>query len=302
MQVVYGTQHLEAPPRPVLTIGNFDGVHRGHQALIQRTRALADSLGAPPAALTFDPTPREVFRPDDAPARIQALDQRLAHLEAAGLALVIVEPFTEALGAMPPEAFAHSVLAEAIGVQGLALGHDFRFGRGRAGGASLLRELLAVPVEQVEALQHDGAPISSSRIRTALAGGQVAEATALLGRPHEVCGPVIAGDQRGRTLGFPTANLAPLAGLAPRPGVYAARAGVQGARHRAVVNLGRRPTFDGSGLTLEVHLLDFHGDLYGQQLSVAFVERIRDERRFSGPEELRAAIASDVAIARAHLS
>lgn len=302
MQVVHGTHHLEAPPGPVLTIGNLDGVHRGHQALIQQTLALADALGTSSAALTFDPTPGEVLQPRRAPPRIQTLEQRLAHLEATGLQLVIVEPFTSALGALSPEAFARRFLASAIGTRALVLGHDFRFGRDRAGDAALLRRALGVRVEEVEARLHGGAPISSSRIRAALAEGHVSEATALLGRPHEISGPVVPGEQRGRTLGFPTANLSPLSGLMPRRGVYAARATVDDTIHPAVVNLGRRPTFDGQGTTLEVHILGFDGDLYGQQITVAFVERIRDERRFEGPGALREALAHDVAVARACLS
>jgi riboflavin kinase / FMN adenylyltransferase len=284
---------------PVLTIGNFDGVHRGHQALIRATIARAAALGAPAAALTFDPAPRDVLRPDNGVPRIQALDRKLVHLERTGLDAVVVQPFDRALAGEAPEAFARRHLRDHLGVRSLCIGHDFRFGRARAGNAAVLREVLGVEVHEEPALTDQHGVVSSSRIRAALARGEVAAAAALLGRPHELLGTVITGDQRGRTLGFPTANLVPEGGLLPPNGVYAVR--VEG-RGPGVANLGRRPTFDGAGdLRLEVHLLDFAGDLYGERLIVQLVDRIRDERRFDGVDALREQIGCDIAEARRRL-
>ena len=301
MRVVHGSESLSMPPGPVVTIGNFDGVHLGHRALIERTRAMADRVGAPAGVLTFDPAPQQVLRPDAAAPRIQSLAQRLDQLSTTGLDLVIVEPFTRALAGATAEAFATRILAERIGVRGLALGHDFRFGRSREGSLSTLRECLDVPMEHQEAVQLDGEPISSSRIRTALREGQVSEAQRCLGRPHAVRGTVVEGEQRGRTLGFPTANLEQLEGLAPARGVYATQAVHEGSRWPAVANLGVRPTVDGRGVVLEVHLLDFSGDLYGSELTVEFVEFLRSERSFPDLTALREQIAIDAEAARARL-
>ena len=301
MPVIHGTQHLEGPPRPVLTIGNFDGVHLGHRALVQRTIDVAKEVGAPSAALTFHPAPQEVLRPQGAAPRLQSLDQRVQSLLHAGLELVIVEPFTRELGALPPPAFAEEILGRRLGVRALVLGHDFRFGRGRAGDASQLRGYLDVPVSQVEAILEGDTPISSSRIRRAVQEGDVGQAAALLGRPHEVRGRVGHGDKRGRELGFPTANLEDLEGLLPAHGVYAVRAEVDGIWHPAVANIGQRPTFQGHETRTEVHLLDFNRSLYGISLKIAFVAHLRAEQRFDSLHALTDAIAADVAAARGHL-
>jgi riboflavin kinase/FMN adenylyltransferase len=301
VRVVHGTRSgLSAAP--VLTIGNFDGVHPGHRALIDLTRELAAERSAPVAVLTFDPAPRDVLRPDNPIPRIQSLDQRLAHLAGAGVDITVVEPFTLELAALSPAEFASRILVERLRVRGMALGHDFRFGHKRAGTVDTLRELVQVPIRQVEPLLLDGRPLSSSRIREALGAGDVAEAARLLGRPHEVEGPVVHGDARGRQLGFPTANVVPEHGLVPPGGVYAVRVELDGVERPAVANLGTRPTFDGHRLALEVHVLDWTGDLYGRSLRVGFVARLRDERRFDGVDALRAAIAADVAEARRALT
>ncbi|MEQ1507525.1 MAG: bifunctional riboflavin kinase/FAD synthetase [Myxococcota bacterium] len=285
---------------PVVTIGNFDGVHLGHRALIDATRARAAALGAPAVVVTFDPAPRDVLRPDNGIPRIQSLDRKRAHLEAAGLDAMVIQPFDRALAAMTPEAFAARHLGEHLGVRALVVGHDFRFGRARAGSAATLREVLGVPVEEVEAraIAGDDAPVSSSRIREALTAGDVAGAARLLGHPHELVGTVIHGDQRGRTIGFPTANLVPEGGLVPPHGVYAVRAEVDGAWRGGVANLGSRPTFDGRTVRLEVHLFDFAGDLYGRTLVVGLVDRLRGEQKFDGIDALVAQIRADAEAAR----
>lgn len=302
MQVVRGTRHLEAPLAPVLTIGNFDGVHLGHRALIRDTVALARELGARAAALTFHPSPQEVLRPGSATPRLQSLAQRLHALGTTGLDVVVVEPFDEQLGALTPPEFATTYLLERIGIRGLVLGHDFRFGRGRTGTVDFLREHLPVPVRRVDAVLHDGEPVSSSRIRAALSDGSVGVATGLLGRPHEVEGTVVSGDGRGRELGFPTANLSAVQGLLPANGVYAVRVRIGPAEHAAVANIGTRPTFGTSGRTVEIHLLDVHTDLYDRRLTVRFESRLRDEQRFASVDALTSAIQSDVARARTILA
>jgi len=286
----------------VLTIGNFDGVHRGHRALVSRTREVAAALGSPSALLTFDPAPRDVIRPDNGVPRIQVLPDKLATLGATGIDHVVVEPFTLATAGQPPEAFATEILRDRLGVRALVLGYDFRFGRKRAGDAELLRRVLDVPVEEVSALVVDGAPVSSSRIREAVARGDLPTATHLLGRPHALCGTVQHGDARGRALGFPTANVRPDTPLTPPYGVYAVRVEVDGRWVDGVANWGVRPMWELAEPLLEVHLLDFDGDLYDRRLAVSMVQHLRGEARFDGLEALKAAIDADVAAARAALA
>ncbi len=285
----------------VLTIGNFDGVHRGHRHLLAATAALAAERGVPSAVLTFDPAPRDVLRPDNGVPRIQSLARKLVHLGRAGADGVLVLPFDRATAALEPEVFAGELLRDGLDVRGLVVGHDFRFGRGRRGDAALLGDVLGVPVREVDALADADGPVSSSRVRSRIAAGAVTDAEALLGRPHEVCGPVVTGDRRGRTLGFPTANVVPDGGMLPPDGVYAVEA-EDGARLLpGVANLGTRPTFDGVGRRLEVHLFDFAGDLYGRELVVRLRHHLRGERRFPGIEALVAQIREDAAAARARL-
>ena len=289
--------------RPVLTIGNFDGVHRGHRHLLDAVRRRAAPQGAPVAVYTFDPPPRVVLAPQHHQPRICPWPDKIALLGTAGVDHVVLERFTRAFAQHPPEWFADVVLGQRIQPRAIVVGYDFRFGRARSGTVELLRQRLPdTPIEQVEALELDGDIVSSSRIRRLVAAGAVGDAAALLGRPHAIRGVVIPGDQRGRTIGFPTANLELDAELVPPAGVYAVRARADaGAWHPAVANLGVRPTFDGGRFLVEVHLLDFRGDLYGAQMEVSFIERIRDERRFNDPTALTNQIRRDVAEARDRL-
>jgi riboflavin kinase/FMN adenylyltransferase len=295
----------EAVPsdRPVgaVTVGNFDGVHLGHRALLDAARVRADALGGPVVVCTFHPPPRDVMAPGNGVLHVQTLDDRIDELGRQGADVVVVEPFTRELAGQPPEWFATEVLSRRLGAGAVVIGWDFRFGRGRAGDGALLRRTLDVPVDEVVAVEVDGAPVSSTRVREAVAAGEVAAAARLLGRPHEVVGVVVPGDARGRRLGFPTANVAPDTALLPAPGVYAVRARVGDGWVDGVANLGRRPTFDGEGLRLEVHLLDGAPDLYGQRLHTGFVARLRGEVAFPDVDALRAQIAVDVAAARAAL-
>lgn len=291
-------------PRPVLTIGNFDGLHLGHQHLLDRVREEAKALGAPVWVYTFDPPPRVVLAPQHRQPRICPWPEKVAMLGSAGVDVVVLERFTRAFAQHPADWFADEIIGRRLRPRSVVVGYDFRFGRARSGTAEHLRRRLpSLPVTQVEALELGGEVVSSTRIRKLVGSGDVEAAARLMARPHRIRGVVIPGDQRGRTIGFPTANLELDAELVPPEGVYAVRARVDAGDWRpAIANLGIRPTFDGGRFLVEVHLFDFRGDLYGRQMDVAFVKRIRGEQRFSSPDALVAQIHADVEVARAALS
>jgi riboflavin kinase/FMN adenylyltransferase len=300
------------PPSPVaLAIGNFDGVHRGHQELVRVARARGADLGAPGGVLTFTPHPARVFAPALAPPLIVSLERRLELLGVAGAELVIVEAFTPALAAVEAEAFVRGVLVERLGAREVVVGYDFTFGRGRRGTPTLLRELgaaLGIGVTIVPPVTVDGLVCSSTKVREFVLEGRVEGAALLLGRPVELTGPVVRGAGRGRGIGVPTANVAPEGELLPSLGIYAARALVLDAQggvastHRAALSVGSNPTFVPAGaVTVEAHLLDFEGDLYGRRMRLEVLGRLRDERRFTSVESLVAQVALDLAEVRARL-
>lgn len=288
--VFRGSAAYDAARRPVVTIGNFDGVHLGHRELVALCVERARALGVPAVVYTFDPAPRDVIRPGNGIPRIQSLEDKIARLGEFGIDEVVVEPFDLDFAALPPRVFADRVLRERLGASELVVGWDFRFGARRAGTVADLEAWHALPVHQVPPLKDDGGEVvSSSRIRQLVRRGEVAAASRLLGRPHEVVGSVVRGDARGRRLGFPTANLDVHTALVPANGVYAVRAD----GHAGVANIGFRPTM-AAGFAVEVHLLDFSGDLYGKRLRVQFVDRLRDEMRFDGLDALVHQIGLDV--------
>jgi riboflavin kinase/FMN adenylyltransferase len=293
-------------PSPAVTIGNFDGVHRGHQALVRATVVHARATGGAAVALTFDPHPARVLAPDRVPPALSSPAQKAERLEALGVDTLVVLPFTRAVADLSPEAFARDVLAEALGARHVVVGETFRFGHRQAGDAAVLARLggeLGFSVEAVAPVLDDGRPVSSSRVREALGAGDVAHAAALVGQAYFVDGTVIVGDRRGRTIGVPTANLDVEGALLPARGVYAGPCRLPDGRSAlAVVNVGQRPTFGGRTVTVEAHLVDFAGDLYGARLRVSFVVRLRDEQRFPGVEALVAQIRRDVELARALVS
>jgi len=295
--------YLSPSPGPVLSIGNFDGVHLGHRHLLARLVAQGQALGAPTCVYTFEPPPRVVLAPQQHQPRISSWPDKLKLLADFGIDHVIVERFTRAFAQHPAEWFARTILGERVRPRGLVVGYDFRFGRARAGDLPLLRATLpGMPIEQVSALHLEDRLVSSSRIRTMVREGQVEEAAALLGRPHLIRGTVVPGDQRGRTIGFPTANLETDTELLPADGVYAVRARVDGGPWLpGVANLGTRPTFDGRRYLVEVHLLDGSHELYGRELAVCFIARLREERRFPDVDALVAQIRADAEEARARL-
>lgn len=291
-----------------VAIGNFDGVHRGHRAVLDAARSLARELGAPFGVVTFEPHPREVLQPDGAPARLTPLRRKIELFRDLGVEILHLLRFDRHLMQLSPQAFVDEVLVGRLGVRAVTAGVDFRFGHRRAGDMVALQELgraRGLRVRAVARVEAEGADCSSTRIRTALADGEVGLAARLLGYTYAVDGVVRPGDQRGRTIGFPTANVDPLGKrpFLPGTGVYAVEAclrrpgGLE--RYPAVANFGRRPTVDGTRLLLEVHLLQGGGDLYSRRMRVAFVQRLRGERRFAGLDELKAQIARDCAEARA---
>jgi riboflavin kinase/FMN adenylyltransferase len=280
-----------------LAIGVFDGVHLGHQAVV-------GSLHESCAALTFEPHPLAVIAPDRVPPRLTTLDQKFVLLRRLGTVAVVAVKFDEELRRLTPAQFVDEIARVFPDLRHIAIGDNWSFGRNREGNAARLSELAAarnLAVNVIPPVELDGAPVSSTRIRAAILERRFADAARLLGRSYAVTGAVIHGDARGRLLGFPTANLAGVEQLLPPRGVYAAsvRLGENGPAHPAVLNLGRRPTFTSNGVdSLEVHLLDFHGDLYGRSLEISGLAFLREEQTFPGPDALKDRITLDIAQAR----
>jgi riboflavin kinase/FMN adenylyltransferase len=291
-----------------VAIGNFDGVHRGHREVIRAAAAHAQALGRPLGVVTFEPHPREVLNPATAPARLTPLRRKAELLRGLGVDHLFVCRCDQRLLATSASDFVTGRLLAELGVSAICIGRDFRFGHRRQGDVDLLRELAGargLPVTAVDPITADGEICSSTAIRTALADGLVEHANALLASVYTLEGGIRPGDRRGRTLGFPTANVHPLVRnpVLPGSGVFAVEAGIrrggQVVWRPAVAYLGHRPTFDGRTLLLEVHLLEGGGDLYGQRLRVAFRARLRGDRKFAGIDELKAQIARDCEQARA---
>jgi riboflavin kinase/FMN adenylyltransferase len=310
MQIHRGYWTLpQAALHGVVAIGNFDGVHRGHRALIEAARTRAEKLDAPLGVVTFEPHPREVLTPDSAPPRLTPLRVKVRILSEFGVGHLFALAFNQQLMSKSPEQFVHDVLAGGLGVRHVVVGFDFRFGHKRAGDADLLAALgreYGFGVTRIEPVAWRGEVCSSSRIRAAVAGGDVALARDLLGHPFLVEGRVVRGERRGRELGYPTANLRPgRRGLWPADGIYAVRAAWTAGRpvwHDAVASLGVRPTFGGGDRLLEIHVFDQDVDLYDRRVCCAFVERLRAEQSFATVEDLKAQMDRDGAAARAALA
>lgn len=287
-----------------LTIGNFDGVHRGHLAMLARLVEAADDLALPSAVLTFDPPPREYFAKASAPPRLSSIRDKILQFAARGVARTYVARFDATLASLEPEAFIEAVLVRRLGARWLLVGEDFRFGRGRAGDlATLRRHARTFSVEAMRTVTIDGERASSTAVRAALTAGNLAHAGALLGRPFSIWGRVAHGAGLGRQLGFPTANL-PLRRKPPVAGIFAARVhGLGGAPIRGVASVGVRPTVTDVGAPMvEVFLFDFDAPLYGRRIGVEFVHKLRDEERYPDLDALARQIEQDVATARDYFS
>ena len=289
----------------VVAIGNFDGVHRGHKAVIAAAQKRVAELNRPAAALTFEPHPRVFFNPGERLFRLTDEAAKLRLLAATGLDGAIVLTFNAALAKLTAEEFVSRILVKRLGIGGAVIGFNFHFGAKRTGSPDFLvaqGKRYGFAVDIVPPFRDGGRPVSSGPIREALAAGRIADATELLGAPWFVSGEVIHGDKRGRELGFPTANLVldPACGL--RHGIYAVRVAVDGKRYDAVASFGRRPTFDNGAPLLEVFLFDFDGDLYGKRLDVAFIGFIRDELKFDSIDALIRQMNDDSARAREKLA
>lgn len=289
----------------VLALGNFDGVHRGHAELAREAVGLAARLGRRPAALTFEPHPRSVFRPEEPVFRLTPPALKTELLGALGLPLTFVLPFDRSIAAIQAEAFVDDLLLGRLGAAGLVCGYDFHFGQGRRGAPEMLQERCAgqgIPVVVVPPFARDGEPVSSTLIRTALEQGDIARAADCLGRPWFVRGVVAHGDKRGRDLGYPTANMHLARDCRLKYGIYAVRMKIDGIWHDGVASFGSRPTFDDGAPRLETFVFDFSGDLYGKQVDVAFVAWLRGEAKFDSLEALIAQMDADSARAREILS
>lgn len=296
--------HSRPVPAPVvLAIGNFDGVHLGHAALVKRLAQVAEALDLAPMVLTFEPHPREFFAPDSAPARLTTLREKLELLGEWGARQAMICPFNAAFAALSADEFIEQVLVRGCLVRHLIIGDDFRFGRGRAGDFGLLQDAgrrFGFAVEAMGSVTADGERVSSSAVRRALLAGDMEHAARLLGRPYIIDGQVSHGQKLGRQIGFATANLRIKHNPLPMTGVFAVEVSGLGDKPLAgVANLGVRPTVGGTKPLLEVHLFDFDRDIYGAHISVRFVHKLRDEQRFPNIDALKAQIAADAAAARA---
>jgi len=302
MRVIHGYEHIPAEARgAVLAVGNFDGVHRGHQALVERTIAKARELGKPAGALVFEPHPREFFAPDEPHFRLTAIEEKLSLFDALGFDVAIVLRFDAALAGLDAETFIRRVLVDALKVSHVVVGYHFFFGKGRAGTPETLRaagEKYGFGVTIVAPVAEAGDAFSSTAIRLHLAQGDIAGAARALGRWWRVHGRVVGGAKRGTGLGFPTANIPLRKGTALAHGIYAVRTYIDGTKIDGAAYLGTRPTFDNGMPVLEVFLFDFDGDLYGREIEVEFVAHIRDDRKFDTSEELVAQMENDCAMAR----
>jgi riboflavin kinase/FMN adenylyltransferase len=297
--------HFRDARRTAVTVGNFDGLHLGHQKILQSVREHARAAGQRAAVITFDPHPMRVLRPDRAPLMIQTLTQRLAGFEQMGLEAALVLRFDRALSLVLPEEFIERILVGGLRAGAILVGANFRFGHRGAGDVRMLGEFGkrdGFDVEIVPPVEVGGQIVSSTAIRGAIEIGNVAGAIPLLGRAFSLTGEIRAGAGRGRTILFPTLNITPEQELLPKLGVYATESVVGGKLYTSVTNVGTRPTFNGAGVTVESHLFGFNENVSGGAMEVRFHARIRDERKFSGPDELRAQIARDIETARKFFS
>ena len=297
-------RETDLPRGGVATIGNFDGVHLGHRRILETVVARARETGRPSIAITFEPHPLSVLRPDYAPRRLQTLRQKEEAIESLGVENLLVIPFTRDFSLTEPEEFVRSVLSERLAVSELFLGSHFAFGRGKRGNLALLTRMgpeCGFIASGVEEVFFEGEPISSTRIRTAIARGEIERANAMLGRDYELDGLVARGERVGRKIGYPTINLEPENELHPADGVYVTQIDLRsfGRRFDCVTNIGRRPTvYEDYATTIETYVLDFSADVYGEKVRLFFFARLREERKFPSMTDLSEQIARDIEATR----
>lgn len=306
MKIFHGTENANISRPTVLTLGVFDGLHLGHQRIMQTVVERAAEIGAVPTAITFDPHPRAVLHPESAPPLLQTLDQRLAAFEVLGIEQAIVIRFNLEFAAQDAKTFLRDTVAERLQAKEVYLGKGFAFGKNRGGNIELLREMskeLGFFADEVPEVRLCDERISSSKIRELLAMGKINRARKMLGRPYGVEGVIVRGDRRGHTIGFPTANLHPHNRVIPKFGVYASATLINDQWRRGITNVGVRPTFEtDTEPSIETYIFDFDEELYGDVLRVRFLHRIRDERKFAGIDELRAQIQKDTRRALSYFS
>jgi riboflavin kinase/FMN adenylyltransferase len=297
MKIFHGTENANIARPTVLTLGVFDGLHLGHQRIMQKVVERARAAEAVPTVITFDPHPRAVLHPESAPPLLQTLDQRLAAFQVLGIEQAIVIRFNREFAAQDARAFLRETVFERLQAKEVYLGKGFAFGKNRGGNIDLLREMskeLGFTADEVDEVRLNDQRISSSVIRQLLAEGEINRARRMLGRPYGVEGVIIRGARRGRTIGFPTANLHPQNRVIPKFGVYATATLINDEWRRGITNVGVRPTFENEAEpSIETYIFDYKGDLYGDVLRVRFLHRIRDERKFGGIDELKAQIERD---------
>jgi len=302
MRIIRGIKGCcEKFPNPVLTLGNFDGVHLGHQAIFKQVVDRARAIQGTSIAFTFEPHPLKVLAPERSPRLLNTFHGKMKLVEASGMQIVICADFNREFAEQHPEEFAKRVLVDGISVKEVYVGYDYAFGKGREGSIDSLRrmgESFGFSVGVVDAVQVNGAVVSSSLVRELVAGGRVEDIRQYLGRYYGIEGSVIHGENRGRTLGFPTANIQTANELIPSYGVYAVRMRIGGLSHDGVAAIGVRPTFGNGPVSIEVFLFDYDGNLYGKHVEVAFVKRLRGERKFSDADALVSQMHEDVAQAK----
>ena len=289
----------------IITLGNFDGLHLGHQELIKRIIQRAEETASLSMVVTFRPHPLKILAPDKCPPLISIYEEKIRLLEKLGIDVLVKIPFSLDFAAMEPRAFVKDLLCDLLGAKEIFVGYNYRFGKGRKGDIRLLRELgeeFGFAVREIDQVSLNGEVISSTRIRQLLKNGEVEAAAKFLGRPYALCGIVVKGDGRGRGLGFPTANIASRHAIIPSNGVYAVKLSVRDRDYNGVVNIGMRPTFEPGTLAIEVHIFDFDEDIYGEEITVSFMRKIREEKKFRNAGALIKQISKDITEARRLLS
>lgn len=301
MQVFESLEIAVKFANPILTIGNYDGLHLGHRRIIERIKLKAREQKGTSMLMTFHPHPLTILKPEKFVGLITPFHVKRRLIEEAGIDVLFIVPFTDEFHLINPELFVDSLLMEKLGIKGLIVGYDFKFGKGGKGNVEYLTSKsteYGFFFEIQAAITLDGEKVGSNRIRKMIQDGDVRKAAAHLGRPYMIEGTVIKGDGRGRTIGFPTINLKSDFPLIPKRGVYISMVEIDGKKFSAVTNIGYNPTFDGQGLTIETYILDFSQDLYGREIALYFLNRIRDEVKFSSVDELKGGIWKDVETAR----